>query len=77
MTWWMWLLLAILMAGASGMSAMLSLSAGTAFGTDYHTMTPRQRVMGRLLYRLALLGALLFGLTGAIALVLGIRPLFA
>lgn len=77
MTWWMWLLLAIFMAGASGFSAMLSLSAGTAFGTDYHTMTPRQRVMQRLLYRLALLGALVLGLAGAAALVLSVRPLFA
>lgn len=76
MTWWMWLLLAIFMAGASGFSAMLSLSAGTAFGTDYHTMSPRQRVMGRLLYRLALLGALVFGLAGALALVLAVRFLF-
>lgn len=77
MTWWMWLLLAIFLAGASGFSAMLSLSAGTAFGTDYHTMTPRQRVMQRLLYRLALLGALVLGLAGAVALVLSLRPLFA
>ncbi len=77
MTWWMWLLLAIFLAGASGFSAMLSLSAGTAFGTDYHTMTPRQRVMQRLLYRLALLGALVLGLAGAAALVLSVRPLFA
>ena len=77
MTWWMWLLLAIFLAGASAFSAMLSLSAGTAFGTDYHTMTPRQRVMQRLLYRLALVGALLLGLGGAVALVFSVRPLFA
>lgn len=76
MTWWMWLLLAIFMGGASGFSAMLSLSAGTAFGTDYHAMSPQQRVMGRMLYRLALLGALLFGFGGAAALALGIYSLF-
>lgn len=77
MAWWVWLLLGLLFAGASGFSAMLSLSAGTAFGTDYHALSPRQRVMGRLLYRLALLAALLFALAGVAAVVLGVRPLFA
>jgi hypothetical protein len=76
MAWWLWLLLALCCAGASGLSAMLSLSAGTAFGTDYHALSPRQRVMGRLLYRLALLAALAFALAGVAAVAFGLRPLF-
>ena len=76
MVWWMWLLLALCCAGASGFAAMLSLSAGTAFGTDYHAMSPRQRVMGRLLSRLALLAALVFALAGVAAVAFGLLPLF-
>lgn len=75
MAWWMWLLVAALCVGASAFGVMLSLSAGTAFGTDYHAMSPQQRTMGRWLYRSALLAALVFGLAGGVALLLAVRPL--
>lgn len=62
MTWWMWALLALVMATAGAGSAFLGLSAGTAFGTDYYTLTPRQRWMARWLTRTALLMAVLCGI---------------
>lgn len=77
MPWWGWLLLALVLAGASAFCAMLSLSAGTAYGSHYHSLTPRQRVMGRWLYRGAMLAALLCGAGGLWSLVLAARPLWA
>lgn len=63
MSWWIWLIASVLLGLASGFCAMLSLSAGTAYGTDYHTLSPRQRVMARVLY----LGALLVAIACALA----------
>jgi uncharacterized membrane protein len=62
MSWWMWLIAAVLLAMASAFCAMLSLSAGTAYGTEYHTLSQRQRVMARMLYLGALLAAIFCGL---------------
>lgn len=45
---------------AAAMLAMLGLSAGTAYGRDYHDLTPRQRVMAKLLAVGALVGAVAF-----------------
>ena len=58
---------AIVLALGAGMLAMLGLSAGTAYGRDYHDLTPRQRVMAKLLAFGALLGAVAFA-TGAAVL---------
>ena len=58
---------AIVLALGAGMLAMLGLSAGTAYGRDYHDLTPRQRVMAKLLAFGALLGAVVFA-TGAAVL---------
>ena len=49
MPWWAWGIGAIASGMASAMFAMLGLSAGTAYGTEYHVLSPRQRVMARML----------------------------
>ena len=64
MTWWMWLIASMLSGMASAFFAMLSLSAGTAYGTDYHTLSPPQRVMARALYLGALIAAIICGIAG-------------
>jgi len=64
MSWWVWLIAAVLLAMASAFCAMLSLSAGTAYGTNYHTLSGTQRVMARMLYLGALLAAIFCGLAG-------------
>jgi hypothetical protein len=46
-TWWVWLVVAFVMAGSAAFSGMFALAAGTAFGTHYHTLTSRQRWMSR------------------------------
>lgn len=50
----------LVLALGAGMLAMLGLSAGTAFSRDYHDLTPRQRMMAKLLAVGALLGAVAF-----------------
>jgi len=45
--WWVWLIVAFVMAGSAAFSGMFALASGTAFGTHYHTLTPRQRWMSR------------------------------
>ena len=51
---------ALVLALGAGVLAMLGLSAGTAYGRDYHDLTPRQRAMAKLLGFGALFGAALF-----------------
>jgi hypothetical protein len=63
---------ALVLGMAAAMLAMLGLSAGTAYGRDYHDLTPRQRVMAKLLALGALLGAVAFA---AVAMVLAIWTL--
>lgn len=62
MPWWGWLLATFAAGAASAGLAMLGLSAGTAYGTEYHVLTPRQRTMARLLGVGSLVGAVAFGL---------------
>jgi hypothetical protein len=64
MAWWMWLIATGLLAMASAFFAMLSLSAGTAYGSNYHTLSRAQRVMARATYLGALVAAILCGLAG-------------
>ena len=45
----MWLVAGLLLAGMAAFLAFLSLSAGSAYGSNYHSLSPRQRAMGRLL----------------------------
>jgi hypothetical protein len=46
-TWWIWLIVAFVMAGSAAFSGMFALASGTAFGTHYHTLSSRQRWMSR------------------------------
>ena len=62
--WWAWLAAALLVGGASALLAMVSLSAGTAYGTEYHVMSQAQRVMARILYLGALAAAVICGMLG-------------
>lgn len=57
----------VVLGMAAAMLAMVGLSAGTAYGRDYHDLTPRQRVMAKLLAVGALLGAVAFA-AGAMVL---------
>jgi hypothetical protein len=57
----------VVLGMAAAMLAMLGLSAGTAYSRDYHNLTPRQRVMAKLLAVGALLGAFAFA-AGAMVL---------
>ena len=62
---WAWLLATMFFGGASAFLAMLGLSAGTAYGTEYHVLSQRQRAMAKLLGLGSLLGALVCGLLAA------------
>jgi hypothetical protein len=77
MSWWMWALLALAMAMAGGGFAFLGVAAGTAFGTDYHVLTPRQRAMARWLTRTAFLMAVLCGLVFTFSALRALAPLLA
>lgn len=71
----------LLLAGAvlgagSAFCAMLSLSAGTAYGTDYHTLSARQRAMAKMLGFGALAASLLSGLVGLVLVAWGLRELW-
>jgi len=62
MPWWAWGIAAIVAGMASAMFAMLGLSAGTAYGTEYHVLSPRQRVMARVLGLGSMVAAVAFGM---------------
>lgn len=62
MPWWVWGIAAVVAAMASATFAMLGLSAGTAYGTDYHVLSPRQRVMARMLGIGSMVAAVAFGM---------------
>jgi len=76
-TWWMWLIAGLVLAGMTAFLAFLSLSAGSAYGSNYHSLSPRQRAMGRLLYLGSLFAALACGIGGVLAVVQAARMLFA
>jgi hypothetical protein len=62
MPWWGWLLATFATGAATATFAMIGLSAGTAYGTEYHVLTPRQRVMARRLGVGSLVAAVALGL---------------
>jgi hypothetical protein len=76
LSWWMFVLAGLLLGGASAFCAMLSLSAGTAYGTEYHTLTARQRAMARMLGVGALAAAMLCGVGGLALVAWGLRALW-
>ena len=73
MNGWLWLALAVLCGGGSVFFAALGVSAGTAYGSNYHSLSTRQRWMGATLYRGSLLMAVVSGATAALALLLAVR----
>jgi hypothetical protein len=77
MVWWVWLCVAALLALAGAFFAMLSLSAGTAFGANYHSFSIRQRVMGKALYIGSMLAALVCAAGAVLGVFLAVKPLFA
>ena len=76
LSWWMFVVAGVLLGGGSAFCAMLSLSAGTAFATDYHTLSPRQRVMAKLLGVTSLAAAFACGLAALASLFWGLRGLW-
>jgi len=76
LAWWVFLLAGVLLGCGSAFCAMLSLSAGTAFATDYHTLSPRQRVMAKLLGVSSLAAAFACGLAALASLFRGLRGLW-
>lgn len=62
MPWWAWGIGAIASGMASAMFAMLGLSAGTAYGTEYHVLSPRQRAMARMLGLGSMVAVVAFGM---------------
>ncbi|HMB58057.1 MAG TPA: hypothetical protein VKM35_12725 [Arenimonas sp.] len=77
MTWWLWLILAVMLAMGSVFFAFLCLSSTSAYGANYHSLTPRQRFMGKSLYIGSLIAAVACGVAGCAAVFLAIRPLLA
>ena len=75
-SWWMFLVAGVLLGMASAFCAMLSLSAGTAFATEYHVLSKRQRVMAKLLGVFSLAAAFACGLAALASLFWGLRGLY-
>jgi len=75
-SWWMYLLAGLVLGAASAFCAMLGLSAGTAYSTDYHTLTTRQRAMAKMLGLGALACALVCGMAGMALVAWGLRALW-
>jgi len=77
MTWWLWLILAVLMAGGCGFFLMLALSSASAYGAHFHSLTPRQRFMGNTVYIGALMLALMCAVFGCFSLFFAASPLWS
>ena len=77
MSWWICLLAGVVLGLASAFCAMLSLSAGTAYGTNYHTLSRVQRVMARGLYLGSLVIALVCGLAGLVLVAWALKLLLS
>ena len=70
---WIWLALGVLAAMAAVFFAVLGVSAGSAYGANYHSLSTRQRWMGATLYRGSVLMALGSGALAALAVALAMR----
>lgn len=70
---WIWLALAVLAGMAAAFFAVLGLSAGTAYGANYHSLSARQRWMGATLYRGSVLLAVGLAALAALAVFLAVR----
>ena len=76
LSWWMFLVAGVVLGMASAFCAMLSLSAGTAFATEYHVLSRRQRVMAKLLGVFSLAAAFACGLAALASVFWGLRGLY-
>lgn len=74
---WLWLALAVLAGGGAVFFAALGVSAGSAYGANYHSLTARQRWMGATLYRGSLLFAVGSAAMAALAVLLAVRQWLA
>ena len=74
---WLWLALAVLAGGGAVFFAALGVSAGSAYGANYHSLTERQRWMGATVYRGSLVMAVGSAAMAALALLLAVRQWLA
>jgi hypothetical protein len=74
---WLWLALAVVAGGGAVFFAALGVSAGTAYGSNYHSLSRRQKWMGATLYRGSIVAALGSGALAALALALAVRQFLA
>ena len=74
---WLWLALAVVAGGGAMFFAALGVSAGTAYGANYHSLSARQRWMGATLYRGSLLMSVGSAAMAALAAVLAVRQWLA
>jgi hypothetical protein len=77
MNGWLWLLLGIVSGGGAMFFAALGVSAGSAYGANYHSLTRRQRWMGATLYRGSVVLSIASAAMGARAILLAIRQWLA
>jgi hypothetical protein len=77
MNWWLWLALAVLAGGGAVFFAALGVSAGTAYGSHYHSLSRRQKWMGATLYRGSLVAAVGSGAVAVLAVALAVRQFLA
>ncbi len=75
--WWLWLAGGLVSGLAAGAFAMVSLSASTAYGTEYHNMSPAQRRMARVLYLGSFAAGVLCGLLSLALFAWGVRLFIA
>jgi len=71
--WWAFALAALSCALGAAALAFLALSAGTAYGTEYHVLSAAQRRMARLLSLGAIAGALAFAVLAVALGVVGLH----
>ena len=74
---WLWLALAILAGGGAAFFAFLGVSAGTAYGANFHSLSDRQKWMGATLYRGSLVAAVGLAAVAVLALALALRQWLA
>lgn len=75
--WWVVAIGALACGMGAAAFALLCLSAGTAYGTDYHVLSQAQRRMARMLYLGSLLAALTMGLAALLLAAWTLHDLFA
>ena len=76
MSGWLWLALAVLAGGGAGFFAFLGVSAGSAYGANYHSLSERQKWMGATLYRGSLWLAVGSGALAVLAIAIALNYWF-